>query len=88
MRYEAFTQREENGDGPGQAGFKCIAEDGSVSFIYLNPSDDDFKDANIFLYTSLVFRGENVDEFKADPGRDEPLQFIIPANSLADRATS
>jgi hypothetical protein len=71
MEYRPYIE----GDSlPGRPGFECVAKDGSKTYIYLNPSDDDGVDANVFVY-----EGET-----GDPNEDNPICFIVPGNRVND----
>lgn len=64
MRYRPYMQS-------GTVGFECEAEDGSITYVYLNPSDTDCEeDADIFVYAGDT----------GDPAEDSPVVYVVPVN--------
>lgn len=53
----------------GRVGYRVTTTDGTLeTFIYLNPSAEGGKDANVFVYEGV----EN------DPAEDNPIVFVVP----------
>jgi hypothetical protein len=71
MKFEPYIGHPRT-EKEGTVGFRCTAEDGSISYVYLNPSDvGEFEeDTDIFVYAGKT----------GDPTIDGPECYIVPEN--------